>query len=198
MDFFATKDREIRGALKHRLFNDYLECPRAKIIEELGVTNGDARIDVALVHDILHGFELKSDADTLDRLPMQMKMYNLVFDKLTLVVGKSHLYDALRIVPDWWGIVLVKYSPDGEMVFCEIRKSSDNPNQDLYSFAALLWKDEALEILGTFGVVKGVRSKTKAFLFTKLVETVSPQNLKFEVIQKLHSRKNWRADVVHS
>ena len=32
-----------------------------------------------------------------------MREYNAVFDKMTLVVGKHHLHNALDTIPDWWG-----------------------------------------------------------------------------------------------
>jgi hypothetical protein len=59
-----------------------------RIIEELGVVHGKSRIDIAVINGLMHGYEIKSDKDTLQRLPEQMNMYNSVFNKVTLVVGK--------------------------------------------------------------------------------------------------------------
>jgi hypothetical protein len=189
---FMIKDKVIRVALKHVLNKNYGEKPNTRIIEELGITHGVARIDIALVNGSLHGFELKSDADTLNRLPSQMKIYNLVFDKITLVVGKTHLYHSLRIVPDWWGISLAKYSKDGDIMFCEIRKGSRNPKQDVYSIAALLWRQEALNILEAMGKAKGVRAKPRRILYQRLTELLDEDVLKKKVREHLCSRKRWR------
>jgi len=58
-----------------------------------------------VVNGKLHGYEIKSDADTLKRLPAQAEVYSAVFDLVTIVVGEHHLDTVRAIVPEWWGIV---------------------------------------------------------------------------------------------
>src|SRR3972149_9340893 len=91
----STNDLIIRSALKEDLRKRHAQDNKLRIIEELGVNHGTARIDIAVVNGIMHGYEIKSDQDTLQRLPEQMNIFNAVFNKVTLVVGKSHLYDAI-------------------------------------------------------------------------------------------------------
>src|SRR5690606_10827842 len=68
----------IRSALVERL---RAECaPGHVLIEELGIENGAARVDLAVAGGLLEGFEIKSDLDTLDRLARQMHAYHRVFD----------------------------------------------------------------------------------------------------------------------
>ena len=98
-----TNDLIIRSALKEDLRRRYARNKKLRIIEELGVQHGTARIDIAVVNGTMHGYEIKSDQDTLKRLPEQMDIFNSVFDKMTLIVGKNHLYEAINIVPDWGG-----------------------------------------------------------------------------------------------
>ena len=56
----------------------------------MGVWSGTVRIDVAVLNGEMCGYEIKSDRDTLERLPFQIEIYSKEFDKLTLVVGRRH------------------------------------------------------------------------------------------------------------
>src|SRR5580704_6657611 len=107
-NFISTTDKLIRAAFREKLENDYRDERDVKIIDELGVMHGSARVDMAVVNGIIHGFELKSDLDTLRRLPEQMEAYNSVFDQITLVVGKQHVQEAINAAPEWWGITIAK------------------------------------------------------------------------------------------
>src|SRR5436309_5269309 len=102
-----TNDVQIRTALKSKLLVRHKNDSDTMIIEELGVHHVALRIDLAVVNGELHGFELKSDRDTLSRLREQAKAYASVFDRVTLVLGKRHVRRALEMIPDWWGITVV-------------------------------------------------------------------------------------------
>ena len=65
--------------------------PQTLIVEELGIRQGAARVDVAVVNGSLHGYEIKSARDTLERLPKQSELYSSVFDTITLVTAENHL-----------------------------------------------------------------------------------------------------------
>jgi hypothetical protein len=144
----------------------------------------------------MHGYEIKSDCDTLDRLPEQMNEFNDVFDKLTLVVGKRHLYDAIYIVPDWWGIILAKIDANQEIFFQTIREADVNQSQVGVSIARLLWKEEALQILEEQNKAQGVRSKPREFIYQRLSNVLDVNTLKEKVRDALLiSRGAWRSDV---
>lgn len=157
--------------------------------------HGATRIDIAVVNGILHGFEIKSDKDTLNRLDTQMRTYNSVFDKVTIVVGRTHLVHAFQSVPAWWGIETVGVACDGMVVFNEIRPPRSNPSQDLTSIARLLWRNEALDLLERLGNADGVRSKPREAVYTRLIASLDANALKEHVWHVLqHSRENWRSD----
>lgn len=197
----TTNDKIIRVALRTVLQAELKEYKLekklpAEIFEELGVSHGTARIDLAVINGVMHGYEIKSDRDTLDRLPEQMKEYNDVFDKMTLVVGKKHLYHAINIIPEWWGVTLAKNDTDGVVVFQEIRACRSNQQQMGVSIARLLWRREALQILEEKNTAKGFRSKTRSVIYDKLSEVVETEALKGYVRNVLLiSRKDWRSDV---
>ncbi|MDO9572485.1 MAG: sce7726 family protein, partial [Candidatus Omnitrophota bacterium] len=142
-----TNDLIIRSALKEFLDKHHANDDKVRIIEELGIQHGTARIDIAVINGLLHGYEIKSDQDTLQRLPEQMDVFNAVFNKITLVVGKTHLYEAINLVPEWWGITIAKTNSNSPLTFNLIREGELNKKQDSVSIAQLLWREEALEIL---------------------------------------------------
>jgi hypothetical protein len=188
-----TNDTIIREALVNRLVVDY---PNYRVIPELGVWHGAARIDVAVVNGSLRGFEIKSDRDTLARLPEQMCAYNAIFDQVTLVVGGKHFIDAFRMVPEWWGIETAHIDENGAVFFNHIRSSQNNPEQDGVSIARLLWRHEALEKLEDLGKADGVRSKPREIVYQRLAETQGLEPLKEYVWDVLKSsRQDWRPDV---
>lgn len=191
-----TNDRSIRTALKEILVKECKKYPKAKIIEELGISHGTARIDMAIVNGIIHGYELKSDIDTLERLPEQMRIYNSVLDKITLVVGKNHSLEAIKLVPEWWGISIAKITDsNGTVSIYNIRESELNPRQDNVAVASLLWREEALNILEKMGHAGGIRSKTRKTIYERLVEVLDSQALKDIVREHLCTRVNWRSDL---
>src|SRR6266849_8615145 len=104
MKSLYMNDAQIRIATKQALFVQHRGDAETVIFDELGVQHGVARIDLAVVNGELHGFELKSDRDTLARLPEQVESYGRVFDRVTLVVEERHLRRAVEMVPEWWGI----------------------------------------------------------------------------------------------
>lgn len=98
----APGDREIRDALLAILRESHAGDDDVALLEELGLCRGEVRVDVTLVNGTLHGYEIKSDRDSLRRLVRQVALYSAVLDRATLVVGERHLLDAANVVPSWW------------------------------------------------------------------------------------------------
>ncbi len=187
------KDCHIRAALKHKLQSRYAKDPFTLIVDELGLRHGVARVDVAVINGVIHGYELKSDCDTLNRLPSQVKVYNSVLDRITLVVGKRHLQEGTKIVPEWWGIKLVERGVRGGMRFTEIRRPRSNPFQDILAVCKLLWREEALTLLEELGEAEGVRSKPRAAIYARLAGIGDPDLIRYRVRHQLRSRTHWRS-----
>lgn len=194
-DMKKTNDRVIRKVLLEELdISKSTTGHPAHIIPEFGVEHGNRRVDiVATVNGIMHGYEIKSDADTLDRLPEQSEAYSKVFDQVTLVVGQTHIIDAISIIPDWWGVKLAKLYSDNKVTLLEIRPSLDNPEHDSMSIARLLWRQEALDILESIGKDAGVKSKRREIIYERLVSELSLQDLRDNVREKLSIRQDWQS-----
>ena len=185
-------DVHIRAALIRELLFQYKGDRETVIIEELGIQHGASRIDLAVVNGVLHGFELKSDRDTLTRLSEQAQAYGAVFDRVTLVVGERHVCRAVDVVPEWWGIRVARAEPDG-LSFCDLKLPLNNPSLDPMSVVTLLWRDEALDYLDELGVAKGMRSKSRAEIYFKLVDKADFNYLRARVRRCLRERQDWRS-----
>ena len=191
-----TNDKIIRKTLIKLIENQYNGYADEKIIvEEFPVCNGAAIIDVAAINGVMHGFEIKSDVDSLERLPRQIEFYNSVFDEVTLIVGATHLYHAFYMIPDWWGITMAKMDDGGEVTFDKIRESEQNTKLEAESVASLLWKDEALSILDDIGISYGYKSKNKKQIYERLIDELDIQVLSEKVRSSLFNRQGFPVGV---
>ena len=75
---------QIKAAIIDRLFATGA-LDDAVLINEMVVANWSRRVDLAVANGRLHAFEVKSDLDTLRRLPGQLSTYLDRFDKVTIV-----------------------------------------------------------------------------------------------------------------
>ena len=185
------KDSDIRQVVLSDLERRYKNAPDVLIIEELGLCQGEARVDLAVVNGLIHGFEIKSEQDTLKRLPRQAAIYSRSLDSVTLVVGGRHLDEALKIVPEWWGVVEAKTNKR-KISLHEVRSNMDNPALDPEAIIQLIWRDEALEVLRKRGLQKGYVSKAKWVIWDRIIEKLSLNELREEVRNTLKSREHWR------
>ena len=188
------KDVHIRAALKRSLSALYQNDPETLVVEEIGLCDGAARIDVAVVSHTLHGFEIKSDCDRVDRLSTQCEAYGAVFDRMTLVVGPRLQKHAMELIPEWWGVELAKPIGRRQIQFQSVRAAQQNTNFDALSIAKLLWRDEALTLLIELGHAKGVLSKPRDRIHERLAEVSDLELLRYRVRDRLRNRANWRFD----
>lgn len=184
------RDIDVRLALRSQVLKKHYSDAHSRVIEELGVCEGIARIDIAVVNGLLHGYEIKSEQDTLTRLPQQIDHYGRVFDKVTLVVGERHLSAASDEVPSWWGISVVRTKDQGHRVI-KVRGGKMNPKVDPYHLAQLLWRDEALVLLEALGRAKGMASKPRSEIWAALATAMPLRALRQAVRDTLRTRKDW-------
>ncbi|WP_337102000.1 sce7726 family protein [Paenibacillus sp. YIM B09110] len=188
-----TKDIDIRASLHHMLSKEHEHEPDTLIVDELALCQGDARIDVAVVNGAINGYEIKSESDTLVRLPSQCEYYNKIFDSVTILTASKYIDGIIDIIPDWWGITQAEKEADGVVHFFVIREPQQNLSIDALSLAQLLWRDEAIQILKERGLQKGLLSKPRQVLWSALAEQIPLKELQDEIRKKLKGRTGWRA-----
>jgi hypothetical protein len=187
-----VRDRDVRQALHRKVLREHHGDANTLVLDELGLRHGACRVDIAVVNGYLHGYEIKSDSDTLDRLPAQVTVYNLVLDRATLVVGERHLQKAQPLLPDWWGIKVVVAGPRGGISFETAQPFQMNPNIDSLAVAELLWRPEVVEILRQLGAPQSLLKKPRGVLYRHLAETVPLKELRSVIRQQLKARIRWR------
>lgn len=186
-------DKDIRAPLLKRLEKEHAKDPNTKIIEELGLCQGSARVDIAVVNGFLHGYEIKSESDSLKRLPSQINYYSKVLDRVTLVASESHLSKVEKQMPDWWGLCAAQRNRE-DISLKRVRRETDNPEIDPYALVQLLWRDETMDVLQKNNLAKGYSNKPRRILWDRLVECIELKKLQQIVRRQLKTRSNWRVD----
>ena len=162
-------EESVRMYLHRRLAVKHQNEANTIFFYELGICQGSARIDLAVVNGQLHGYEIKSDRDNLRRLGTQAVIYSKVFDRVTLVCGDRHVSHALDIVPSWWEVWrIVPTTKDPE--FRTVRVGRNNPNREIRALAQLLWLEEARSLLAQRHSLRGLRGKPRGDLWDKVCE----------------------------
>lgn len=186
------RELDVRNLLLQQELTKFQEDGVSRIVQELSLCQGQARVDVAVVNGQLHGYEIKSKSDTLDRLAGQVVVYSRVLDRCTLVVEESHLEKAHSMLPNWWGIISV-WEDGGKIRMGQTVKGLDNPSPDPYALAQLLWQAEALAILERHGLgAQGLEKKPRRHLWQRLAEALDYASLSEEVRSTLKGRSSWR------
>ncbi|MEF2482382.1 sce7726 family protein [Vibrio mimicus] len=185
-------DIDVRVAVHKKLLKHHHQDTSTLIVDEMGICVGACRVDIAVLNGSLHGYELKSEKDTLERLPNQVKFYSSVMDKATLVVSECHLSEAKLLIPDWWGIKVVSKGKRGAIYITHERTEKRNQHVDSLSLAQLLWKEECLSLLDKWGKLKGNKTKPRHLLWSIVSESIPEKELRDDVRVILKNRKEWR------
>ena len=118
---------------------------------------------------------------------LQAATYNRVLDRVTLVVDFKHFKPALRLVPRWWGVLLVRAGIEG-VSLDPWRPAAENPDQDPRALVELLWRDEALELLECHDAAAGVRSKPRPAVWDRVCEVLDLPQIRSAVRYRLRAR----------
>lgn len=179
--------------------------PELRLVDELAIPKRICLADVVAIpvpgeaSSGLHGFEIKSEVDSLTRLESQVHYYSKVFKKCSLVVSEKHEKKALEMIPDWWGVILVvsvgfdEYGdPLDEIVMLETREAQVNENPlDPYSLTQLLWRNELIDIVKV-KALDVAKTGSKRVLRTAISKQLSIEELESAVVTYLAERKEWK------
>ena len=179
-------DYQIRQALLAQTLAPWVKHPDSLVVEEAGM--GGGAVDVLVVSTVLHGYEIKSDDDTLKRLPDQAEAFSATCEFMTLVTTSKHLDKALAVVPQRWGVLLAEKVPDG-IAIAEHRKPWRNPGHDVARVIALLWTDELKKALRG-AKVRGANRMRSIELQQAFREVMGDQALA-RAITILKAREGW-------
>lgn len=185
-------ERVIRAALRTRYLRHHIGRHDVLVIDELGLAHAQSRIDLVVFNGNLHGYEIKSAADTLGRLPRQLAIYTDVLQKLTLVLATRHLAAAQAIAPAWCGLTEIVEGPRGGILFVNQRRSRVNPDVDPFMMAHLLWHSEAQDLLRAIGASNADVNAPRKQLYRLLADEIPVRELAPAIKAAMASRTGWR------
>jgi hypothetical protein len=188
----AMNDVEIRRGFHRKMLRRHHAREDTLVINELGLNHGECRADIAVVNASLVGYEIKSDCDSLERLAEQVRLYNSVFDRVSVIVGRRYVKSITRYIPGWWGLILSSRGARGAINFKVLRKPARNEQIDATSVARLLWRNEAAELLRRNGLPTDSLRQPRAALYRYLAATLTLRELRRAVRECLKNRRNWR------
>jgi hypothetical protein len=160
--------------------------PDALLVPEFAILRGASRIDLALIGDVIDGWEVKGDLDDESRLPRQVLAYNRIFDRVTLVASPRSAARCERLVPTWWGLSIATHGD-----IDTVREPGQNQSCEPAEIADLLWRDELvaahLAVTGRPG-----RGSRRAMAETLGAEIPKPA-LTALVAASIRARTGWRS-----
>lgn len=115
------------------------------VINELKLGIGGPRADLAVFGDSFHGFEIKSQYDSVKRLENQLHGYLDFFDFVILVVAEKHVSSVENIAPRNVGIWKIDDVPRPQIAV--VRRPQLNIDADSDRLLELLWKSELISSL---------------------------------------------------
>ena len=184
------KDIEIRPVLKDMIIEQNKDLDY-RIIDEMTICDGEARVDIAVANGLLYGYEIKSDADTLQRLINQQECYNKTFDRICITVGKKYSDSIAEHIPDWWGIYVAEEDENGNVQLICQRISQDNKEVNSKSLLELLWRDEVYDFLKKNNIEK-ISGKNRRILRNIIIENFTRQEIKDFTRETIKRREGWR------
>ena len=115
-------------------------------IDEL--PTGSTRADVVhITEHFMHGYEVKGDGDTLQRVANQLRCYGEVYDFVTFIVTEKHLTRLLPLLPAWVGVQVA--TPEGLRPH---RAAAYNASVERAPLARLLLLEEVKQYLLALGL----------------------------------------------
>lgn len=185
-------EQQIRTDIIDRLPRLARGVEDVRLVEEMEICFGRARVDMAVIAEGLIGIEIKGPQDTLTRLPEQAEQYSRCFDHIVLVVDESLAAQAIKIVPRCWGVI-VRNERNGTQRYSLKRRARTNRRVEIAVVLALLWRDEIAAMTTALIGMPADPKASKKVLRQALLDKVPAQTLKRASIAELKNRKSWRA-----
>lgn len=184
------KDIDIRKSLLKKI-SEQNAGHNYRIVEEMAICDGNARADIAVANGKLCGYEIKSDADTLDRLQSQQNYYNKTFDKITIVVGEKFSSAIEHHIPEHWGIFVAQENSKGKVIIKQKRRAKKNLGVEASALLELLWREEVESLLKSHSI-RGISGKNRRILRQLALEQIPFSLIADYTREIIKSRLDWR------
>ena len=154
-------------------------------IDEL--PTGTTRADVVhITNAFMHGYEVKGDGDTLQRVENQLRCYAEVYDFVTFIVTEKHLAKLLPRLPEWVGVLVAEAEGPG---LREHRPAGYNAGVQRAPLAALLWVEEIKQFLLARGLAGASTLRQREVAnYLRTTQTIALSSLAQYVRERLMAR----------
>ena len=197
MDTSATTDPDIRLAFHAKRLRRAKSNPNTLVIDELGLAHAQSRIDIAVINGCIHGYEIKSGKDSLERLERQVDIYRRTLQKLSFITAPKHIPGILSGTPEWCGVIAAEQGARGSITFHVLRKAVLNPDIDPVMMAHLLWRDEVIHLLSESGYGPKELRRPRKQLYEMLCQTMSLREITASIRSFMAQRRTWRDRSAH-
>ena len=191
-------ESDIRSALRRRLLRYHKLRPGTLVINELGLAHARRRVDIAVINGHIHGYEIKSAQDDLERLGGQLEVYRQTLQKLTIVTASRHRPRLWHELPDWCGVIEAEQGPRRGVRLRVVRPARLNPEVDAVMLAHLLWRPEVLELLSEMGYASKDLRAPRRRLYEMLSESLSTRQISRQVRRFMARRRMWRVGLTRT
>ncbi|WP_232825788.1 sce7726 family protein [Algoriphagus litoralis] len=171
LNSFALSHFEDELFFKQLLTQSFFE---ENIVGAFEVRTLTSRLDLLKINGVTTAYEIKSEFDSLEKLEKQSQDYLKLFEYNYLVVAEKHLDKARLILPDSFGIYILK-----NKTLRRIKASKKNRNFDSISQLSIL---TARELRGEF------KSVDKRYILEIYTPNQINEALK-EALKKRYSKK---------
>jgi hypothetical protein len=156
----APKELDIKAKILTRLRRDRVINKHTILTSEFSVGSSNLRADLALLSTEFIGIEIKSEFDSLRRLPNQLSNYCRLFDRVILVVAEKHLPSLSTM--ELSGADIWQIRRDGSLQF--VASASSHTRQiEKISLISLLTKREIKKIKLQLAQISSDEKKTIFF-----------------------------------
>ena len=155
-------------------------------VYEFWVPRSNERADVAVIGSQMMGFEIKTERDTLKRLPRQIAAYDRLFDRCAVVLAERHVTAAMSIVPEWWGVIAI-VTEDGQSFLRSMKSATPNNGVDPQTLVRLLWREEVRVALAALGNEPDPRA-SRLSMWNDLLDLINLNQLKATVRSAILTR----------
>ena len=192
-----TTDTEIRAALHRKKLMAYRNAPETVVVDELGLSHAKVRVDIAVINGCIHGFEIKSALDTLNRLPSQLEFYTQCSASSLSSAHLGTWSESHRSSPI--GAAYGSYKGSrGAVTFATLRRGRSNSGLDPVQLAHLLWHPEAAALLARYGASPKELRQSRKQLYTDLAAHMTVRELTAAIREFMLKRQAWRDRPAHA
>lgn len=186
------KEPEIKAAAI-----DWLErkgvLKQSTLVNELMVANSERRADLAIINGHLHAYEIKSDADSLNRLEGQVKTYLKHFDKVTLICTKKFTIAALDKLPKEVEIIEIERTSSKNYKLTTKRRGKRVKICKPEGFLSFVDKKNIIKLLRSNGVACPISiTRSESYMLAEKLKSESWRNWTIEYLKKKYSESHSR------